>query len=372
MSKNNLYSKIIQHLIFIVFFTIHIFPISAQITKEISVWTQPLQKCWEVSLEDISNLNIASDNERLFIPLTNKIITLNASDGNMIWETEIKGLINGKLLLENGLLLVSSEQTDQKKSLLTILDSKTGIPYKQINLDSFPASIQTVFNGNLIISNSNSINAVNLNDEDLIFKTEMSNKIFFMSSPENSWIYRRSKNRTLIEVSLSDGRILRQINIKDYPTYIFYSGHTEQIIIGYKDGTINSFYNKNLKKNWDLKFGGEITDIKNFKENLLISSKDNFIYSIKTDKGKNIWKFKLPGRIIGSILIDQETLLIISFGSESAILINPQNGKLINQIDFEKNTYFVSQPVYISEKIIIPTNRGIGAFSQDCSQTGGI
>ncbi len=322
-------------------------------------------------MENMSNLNIASDNERLFIPLTNKIITLNASDGNIIWETEIKGLINGKLLLENGLLLVSSEQTDQKKSLLTILDSKTGIPSKQINLESFPASIQTVFNGNLIISNSNSINAINLNNEDLIFKSDTLNKIFFISSPENSSIYLGSKNRTLIELSLADGSILRQFNINGYPAYISHSRNFEQIIIGYKDGTVNSFDNK-LKKNWDLKFGGEITDIKNFKENLLISSKDNFMYSVKAVKGNNIWKLKLPGRIVSSVLINQETLLIVSFGSESAILINPQNGRMINKIDFEKDTYFVSQPVYINDKVIIPTNRGIKAFSQNCSEKGGI
>ncbi|MGI8542954.1 MAG: PQQ-binding-like beta-propeller repeat protein [Aridibacter sp.] len=371
MSKNNLFSKILQHMIFIVFFTINIFPALAQSSEEISDWTQPLQKCWEVSLEDMSNITLASDNELLYIPAINKIKALNTSDGNMIWETEIKGLINGKLLLDNELLLVSSEQEDQKKSLLTILNSKTGIPYKQINLDSYPASIQTVFNGNLIITNNNNINAINLNTEDLIFKSDTLNKIYFISSPENSRIYLGSKNETLIELSLSDGRISRQININNNPTYIFYFRNFEQIIIGYKDGTVNSF-NNNLKKTWDLKFGGEITDIKNFKENLLISSKDNFMYSVKAVKGNNIWKLKLPGRIVGSILINQETLLIVSFGSESAILINPQNGRVINKIDFEKDTYFVSQPVYINYKVIIPTNRGIKAFSQSCSQKGGM
>jgi outer membrane protein assembly factor BamB len=373
MSKFNLHKNIfLKHLFLTIFFSIYNFPVFAQNPKTVADWTQPIKRCWEFKTEETTNIPLASDNDFIFVPTINKIKAINAKDGNMLWETETKGILNGKILISNKLLLINSEQIEKEQSFLNILDKETGIPQKQINLEIYPLNFQAVSDGNIISVGNNNIKAVNITNERVLFKTVTPNKILSLGIPFNSKIIFSNENRTLSEISILNGNILKQINIDDNNSYIYSSSLTDQILVGYKTGMLSSIENQNFKKNWNLKLGGEIIDIKNYGDKLLISSKDNFIYSIKAKNGSSVWRTKLPGRIIGSVLINQDTLLILSYGTESAILINPQNGKLINKINFGKDIYFVSEPIFVNDLVIIPTNIGIKAFSSVCTKEDGL
>ncbi len=372
MSKNNLQFSVLEYIFPLIFFTLIIItPVFAQNQKTDSDWTKPLENCWEYNTREMTKTPLASDNNYIFIPTVKSIKAVNTNDGKLIWETDLNGVLSGEILIKDEFLIFTTEQMEKNISFITFLHIKTGIPYKQISLNIYPLILQTVSDKTIVTTSFNRINTIDTNTEKILSDRTLSNKIYSKDFPENLYVPKivfSISNKQIDKPSTSDGKLLENINLEDIPSYIFIHEQSGSFIIGYKNGLITSIESEGSKKNWNLKLGGEIVDIKDFEKNLIVSSKDNFIYSIKTENGGKNWRTKMPGRIIGNVLINKETLLSLSFGSESAVLINPQNGKLINKLNFEDGTYFISPPIYVKDTVFITTNNGIEAFSPNCGK----
>lgn len=119
--------------------------------------------------------------------------------------------------------------------------------------------------------------------------------------------------------------------------------------------------NKKLKEKviWKIKLGGEVTGLNNFKNNLLISSTDNFLYLINSKNGDKIWKSRFSGRVLGALLINQNTGFVAVFGDNNLYFFNPSNGKISNSFTLKQNETVNQKPQILNGKIFVQTNNAI-------------
>ena len=138
------------------------------------------------------------------------------------------------------------------------------------------------------------------------------------------------------------------------------------MLVGDKQGNVRTyslFGSKRKQGKLLARTGGEIVGILPLKNSFLIISKDNFVYSVSLRGGKKIWKRKLPGRVIGRLLLDDGAGFFITSGSNVAFFISLSNGEIINRLNMEKGVYFTGSPLSIERLLLLPTNEGLVAYS---------
>jgi outer membrane protein assembly factor BamB len=113
---------------------------------------------------------------------------------------------------------------------------------------------------------------------------------------------------------------------------------------------------------WKNKFGGNINDISFFKNNILVSSSDNFLYSISSKSGNKVWKLRFTGKVLGSEVLSEDIGITNVFGSNQIYLVNLANGKLVSTLQMENTEYSILKPLSADKKVIIQTNLGLICF----------
>ncbi|MCB1025853.1 MAG: PQQ-like beta-propeller repeat protein, partial [Acidobacteria bacterium] len=171
-------------------------------------------------------------------------------------------------------------------------------------------------------------------------------------------------NKTIIEISRLNGEITTQIPLGFVPSSL--AASTSHLFAGSKKGDLSAISRQSLSASWTGQTGGEIVDLKIVGNDLLASSNDNFVYRFSGDNGSKIWKRKMSGRILGNTIVNQNLSIVLSVGSSEAVLIDLSNGKIVNRIGVSDADYFLSAPVSIGNKMILPTNIGLGAYSPLC------
>lgn len=306
--------------VFVFVFIMCLFPAANHSQTENSVnseWSKPLSICWKIETDKTTNTTLASDNVLIVSILTDSLRAYNIENGELVWKNELNGqnvsYINIK---DNKLYLKSSQEIPDTKlgGRVSVIEAKSGVPFDAADSIADNFSLQA---GQQI------------------------------TIPEK-----------IIKENLSDGI-----------TELYFEKNKSQILIGTKIGSVKLFNTQTLKKLWNTKVGGEITEILSANHtNYIISSKDNYIYSVKKTNGKSDWRLKLGGRPIGSTLIGDKLMAAVDYSSHTALIIDIKTGKIVNRISFDADTYFVTKPVYTNNKLILTTNRGFFAVSAVCSQ----
>jgi len=159
-------------------------------------------------------------------------------------------------------------------------------------------------------------------------------------------------NKTLLVVNSGPNGSVSQINIPMIPEAIAASKNGA-IFAGDAGGNIYALESGSLEVSWKTKTGAGISKISFFEDDLIVSSKDNFVYRISSYSGKKIWKRKLAGRILGDVKIDDSHAVFLTSGASTALLLDLRNGNLVNKFDFGEE--FVSGPVRIKNGFAVPT-----------------
>jgi outer membrane protein assembly factor BamB len=119
---------------------------------------------------------------------------------------------------------------------------------------------------------------------------------------------------------------------------------------------------------WKARTGAQIVDITEVSGNFLVSSNDGFVYLLAAKSGDRIWKRRLPGRLIGKPLIYNNFALLQTIDGTAALILDLNNGKLVNQILFNENVFSGGSALFLHRRVIIPTNKGLLAFGSECAE----
>lgn len=341
-------------------------------------WTSPMQKCWEYLSDNMTTLNPASDNEStIYLPqIGGKLIALDNLDGTRKWKIELGGDLSSYILYKNKKIILSTNHPNGHGTKLNPNDFDTNVRQLEKNTGitewtlrsnkstktyiNFRDSVRYVFSAEGIIETFDQNNKLNWRKN---LNTNITSRPLLLDNK----IYIGTSNKTILIVSQFNGEILSQINIKGLPNGTF-ANIGEKLFAGDSEGNLYALNLSNLTTYWQTKTGGKLVDIDLWLEDLLVLSDDNFVYLISARDGKKKWKRKLAGRIIGKAFLDNDLAIFLTYGSDTAIFLDLKNGDIINRIQFNDDIYFVSSPLVFNNRLFIPTNIGLYAFSPDCSQ----
>ena len=334
--------------------------------QEFSAQTSPFLKCWEYNTKNINLPDIASDNVSIYIPFSNgRIESINPKTKKKNWETDLGGEIIQPPLPDDSSILILTRKS--ANVFLTSLGKTLGVTDWQTGFD---------FNDEAYI----------LNNKDILFVGSKGGKLFAVKKESGHIIWRRnlgfeitaeplifenkivigSKSRRIIFYSIDGGEISYEMVIP-YPPNIISIVKNKYLFWGDNKGNIYLSDLLTKKIVWKIRSGAEISHVNDTPQGILIASLDNFLYLVSLDKGRIIWKKRFDGRLLFSSIIKGGYVLSAAFGSQSAAVIDIDNGRIVDQFFIEDGNYFTDAPRVLDDLLVFPTVKGIIAFSNSAT-----
>lgn len=361
----------------------------------------PLKPCWTYLEENIEGSKFASDNEALFLPLTDgKLISVNFRSGLSDWETDLGGQIKTPLyLFGDSLYLVSKIIFNDTKTGENTIANKYVENYivRRLNKNTGVAIWQTKIFINDSKNKTDTNTEISLHlFEDKLLITASDGNLYLLDSLEGKVIKKKSFQTALATIPFfddqqvvfgtSDGRIISllikdlneisEVKIPLIPTAVFTFGN--KLFWGDVKGEItasesrlnSSGKSRNL---WKYRTGGEVltitpTKTRTVATNLLISSLDNYIYSVSARSGKVIWKKRLSNRPAFTPLVVDNHAVFTTIGDSTALIVEINTGQTVNKISLADNTVFTGSARILGPFIVFPTATGFFSFTADPSE----
>jgi outer membrane protein assembly factor BamB len=360
----------------------------------------PFKLCWNSKSKEKVNSTAASDNINYFFysNASGIIKSLNSESGEKRWETDLGGEIVSTPYIDGENLYIVSKPKENQNELLT--DNKVSSDDNEKNIIIRSLSITsgvTIWQTNL---------KTNLNPEQIFLYIHKSTLLIadkngnLHSIYKNDGIYNWQKTlgvklsappyfyadkailgtfeKQLIILSLGEGETYKKIELRIIPTAVSFNTNDDTLIVGDQKGIVLSIKmekiekidfeiskkEKNKKdKSWQFRLGAEVSNINFTSRGLLITSLDNFVYLISVEKGNLIWKRRLAGRISEKSLVFDNYAFITTIAEPTISIVELSTGRLINKIILEDENFVTADPIKIQNKIIVPTLKGLYAFS---------
>lgn len=340
--------------------------------QESSNFTTPFKKCLEN--KDTSIFTVASDNEYLFFifDLNGQIKALEKLQTE-IWTLDIGGELAAKPVFFNKTLYILSRQVKNKGLsdqdevykdagfYITAVDTFSGLSKWKKDFYSENKPYIKLFDNKLYIltddESSSLITVLNLSDGKIFSERKLNFKFSQIFNAADSLILGKDAS-SLVSYSINKGE--RKIHSKSVVNIEAAFASGEDLIFSDKNG---SFYFANAsgdQRKSKIRFGAKITFIKSFQNRLLLSSNDNFLYSLSGDGKKIFWKKRLPGRITTEPIIFRGVIITYSQGDNSLYFIDFENGKILNQITTDQE--IINNPLVNENFVAIQTSGGLSLY----------
>lgn len=376
--------------------------------SEESIFTKPLTEIWNFPAQNLQNVTDtlnASDNvlELLLSTSIGKIIKVNTSNGEKIWESDLGGdTVSTPLIFENNIYLtnrpiknvinvnandslvkadVNSQLNSENAFYLIVraINKENGLTKWQTKISSKNDETRTCYlfsyENNLIVIDDTGVLTA-LSKEDGTIKWSKTSNFTLTSPPfiSDNTIALASSEKQIVFISAKDGEVVNKFSVPVELSALFYDSEAKKLIWGSRKGNVSAFKLdfKELPKsessktqkgtNWKFKNGAEISHINSTERGFLISSFDNFLYLISKDKGGLIWKKRLSGRIAAPPLVYKNFIIVTNIAEPTASILDLNSGKTINKISLPNDSYFICSPIFVKDKLILTTQRGIFAF----------
>lgn len=337
----------------------------------------PFQKCWETATfySDFT----ASDNENnIFLPLSlGKLKAINR-DNLDIWNIELGGEIISKPIYQNERLFILSKIVEKENSaeaeyFVSAVNTNSGVIEWKKEFKSIGDPFFLLYQGNpLVVTRRHSISQQNIFSDFKIFgafngnilsdiKPRAGVKRLLFSDGERI-LFVTSDDKLLV-FSLSDEKLTSlKIPAKDIQRGLIYE---KAVLLADAKGNLFAVDLSGSKKVRKVKFGAKITGLVFFQDKILVSSLDNFLYSISPDGNKVLWKKRMSGRVTVKPAFNRGAVVAFSQGDNFIQFINPEDGKTFNQISVAEDEEVTGNLVFINDMAVAQTNKGLRAYGSD-------
>ena len=340
-------------------------PASAQATPAGEV---DVTKCWSYPSAGEGGSEFVSDGMRLYLDGSGGRVQALSLGGEKLWASEFGGDIDSNLLAaETGLFLatstLASETNKSAGNLLRSLSKETGITSWTAKLaDSSEYFLGTYQSSIVVVSKNGIIQSIDAKTAAVKWKREIAEG--FAAEPRffAEKLVVASTAKQVFTISLATGEI---DSVRKLPFQVSAVGRTAagDLIVGDERGNLTSFAVSTEKVNWKFRSGGEISSVIAIDDHILVTSHDNFAYSIVTKNGSVAWKRRLAGRVSRVATFEDRYALISGFDDHVAVLSDLTDGKIAGQIGFGDDETLIYRPIISSGLIFIMTGSYVRAFS---------
>lgn len=336
------------------------------------IWNVPFQKCWEFETARLSVFPPLTDNrQKIFQTLDDGTLTaIDAVDGKTAWRSQFGGEIVSNAFFEDNKLYLINKTVDEKASEFVVrsISAATGLTLWQKSVSLSDSSRFFVSTGNnliIIVSGAGQILSVDKSDGAEVWRKELAAEITSAPFTSENKIFVGTNENKVSAFSTASGENVLTLSLGNSPTGNFYVSN-DILIAGDRAGNVSAFRLIDRKLLWKARTGAQIVDITEVLGNFLVSSNDGFVYLLAAKNGDRIWKRRLPGRLIGKPPVSNNFALLQTIDGTAALVLDINNGKLVNQILFNETAFSANSVVFVHNRIVIPTSKGLFAYSAEC------
>jgi outer membrane protein assembly factor BamB len=335
-------------------------------------FASPLTIRWQFDSKNTTSLSPASNNGRLYLPLTSgEIVSLNVSNGQLLWRTEIGGDFSASPIAdERGVYLASrndapdnSRQILRSTGAIRALSQSTGITLWMRTLH-FPIQGRLVSSATKLFGGSadGRVYAFNKATGEILWVLQHTSPFTSHPTLHESRIYIGSEDGTLLAIDEASGAIVWR-----YRTRGALRGTVAVadniIFFGSTDGYVYAFNEISGRLLWRRRTGAAVQAVVLTGNGIVATSLDNFVYLLSPRRGELIWKRQLAGRIAALPLIDTRSALFAPLGGDACIVLSLRDGKQLNTLPVGEEGNTGATPLVADNLLLIPTRRGLTAFA---------
>lgn len=305
-------------------------------------------------------LRVASDNDReLYLQLDQgRLRKIRPDNADTIWETDLGKNIETDIVFRKETLgLVASIE---KKG------ENTPLVYKELSRET------GIVNKSLLV-NKNEINPTSVLDASILLSRSSDNSFVVLIDEKGAvWVQDIPFRKKIEIVTESPGDTL--LRIRGAETGRHFPENTERIyytsrgVIFTGDDLGRVYLSGAEDKTWRqvLRAGGKITGFVETSRGLLITSLDNFVYLVSTNKGGLIWKKRLSGRIYHSPVVYMDRVFVYPVDAGKLYILDLLSGGVINFVNLPEGQRISADPfVQNPSALFLPVTGGIFRFSAD-------
>ena len=321
-------------------------------------------KCWTYSEPDSNFSSVTTDEVNAYLGSAGaRIAAVSISNGNKLWTSEFGGEIASNLLSTDGGLFVvtdsvSTDAAKPRESTLRVLSKVTGIPNKTIPLtaaDSFQLGVDS--GSVIVVSKGGDIYAFDPATSALKWTRKPTGGVNGKAYIGGGKIIIGTTDGQILRLSSITGEIELTVKADSAPTAVR-STVDGKIVYGDARGRVVA-----VDERWKFRSGAQISNIYEANGALVVTSFDNFVYFLTLGGGGVIWKKRMAGRIADVSFTGTNSLLIFTFGGDTAVLAELKKGKTIGQIAFPQPTETVDIPDTSTETSVFTSNGTAYSFS---------
>jgi outer membrane protein assembly factor BamB len=332
--------------------------------------SQPLIIKWFYSSDVTTNLTPTASGERIYLPLAFGIlISLNTSDGRIIWKTDIGGELSSSPIADEHSVFVASETGGPRlptraNGSLRALGREGGITLWMRTLP-MPLQGSLVDNGNNLFGGSSDgkVYSIKKRTGDIVWV--MQHSASFNSQPTiiNSHLYIGSNDGYLFSLDQNTGKILWRYRTQGgvHGRAVVFDGI---VYFGSTDGYVYALRETDGALRWRRRTGASVQTVAATHNGLLALSFDNFVYSLSLANGDSLWKRQLAGRIAVEPLTATDGTLFTPLSSTIGVVLDLRDGKLINSLPLGEDNSITAAPIIAGKVLFVTTRHGLIAFSR--------
>jgi outer membrane protein assembly factor BamB len=342
-------------------------------------FSSPLTVRWQFDSKNTTSLSPTSNNGHLYLPLTlGEIVSLNVSDGQLLWRTEIGGDFSASPISdERGVYLASrsddsasSRQILRSTGAIRALSQSTGITLWMRTLH-FPLQGGLVSSPTKLFGGSadGRVYAFNKATGDILWVFQHTSAFSSYPTLREKRLYIGSEDGTLLALDESSGTALWR-----YRTRGALRGTVAVadniIFFGSTDGYVYAYSELRGRLLWRRRTGAAVQAVMLTENGIVVTSMDNFVYLLSPRRGELIWKRQLAGRIAALPLIDTRSALFAPLGGDACIVLSLRDGKQLNTLPVGEEGNTGATPLVADKLLLIPTRRGLTAFAPSSAEAG--
>jgi outer membrane protein assembly factor BamB len=362
--------KLILFLLLITLSGIYTKVLSLPSLDQISL-SRPLTVLWKYSSTRLLNLTPAVTNERVYIPLTTgRLISLKASNGELLWSTELGGEISSSPVADEHGVYIATEtsnslnsRTDQATGAIRALGHETGVTLWMSTLHrpirgAIAKSESTLFAGSI----DGQLYAIRKRDGLTLWKYQHSSAFASQPTITGSRLYIGSEDGSLLVLDQTTGR-----RIWRYQTQGAIRGPVAvmdgTVCLGSADGYTYALEQATGRLLWKRRTGAGVQVVASAAGGVLVASLDNFAYFLSLHKGEQLWKRQLAGRIPSQPLITHDGVLLTPLSANACVVLDVRDGRQLNSLILGEDNTTPTTPVAVGNVLLVTTRNGLMAFT---------
>ncbi|MDQ3817263.1 MAG: PQQ-binding-like beta-propeller repeat protein [Acidobacteriota bacterium] len=325
---------------------------------------------WSYPTDFTTNLRPATDVDRIYLPLTyGLVVSLNASDGRLIWKTDLGGeLSSSPAADEFGVYIASQTVGDQKtnvyaKGALRALGREGGIT---LWMRTLPMPIR----GTLIANEANlyggssdgRVYAIKKRTGDIVWTMQHSAAFDSRPSIFGSRLYIGSEDGYLFSLDKITGKIIWRYRTRG-PVRGGVVVSNDLVYFGSADGYIYAVRLGDGRLRWRRRTGAGVETVAEGPDGLLVASFDNFAYSLSYSNGDSLWKRQLAGRVVTEPFVASDGVLFTPLSSQAGVVLDLKSGKQLNSLPIGENNELTASAVSAGKLLFLTTTHGLLAFA---------